>query len=409
MKEKFFWIFFLVVSNIINLISCRCCNECIFQFKENNWYNVKLFDEPKNSNYTGFCASTFNEYGTCCDQHDVTQYSKNWLKSIKQRVKASVEFLPKFKNSIQNLDKISTYIKKNENAILKSKALTKKELDDFKLEIKNYAEGVHDLSSREEKLKGDLEKCYGKLIDLRAGAVCLRCSGKSSHFYNKILNKLIISKQACRPVIKSCLSIFSYFAEVTTFYRRMSQIRKSAKGSLRPGTRASGLLSKDLSLLRVCGSNLKACTSKEELYVNVCKLIGLAELTPDIEGEVETFMDGFEAVNLITLGKSPGGRRMLASSGGGSGDVKNGKDKKKNKEKKEVEKRPRNLLIGYVLPSNDGADFEKRFNASVEVVTDFGVLTAIKIKGEMSGGRLGLMAVLGIVFWGIFEFDFIRI
>lgn len=375
-----------MILSIVGLVNMLCCNECIFQFKENNWYNVRVYDQPKNSNFTGFCAKSFNNYGTCCDQHDATQYAKNWLKSVKQRVKASTDMLDKFRFAIENLDKVKEYIKKNEKKILKSKAISKKELDDFKIEINGYSQGVHDFGFREKFLKDDLSVCYEKLIELRAGAVCLRCSGKGSQYYDKKLNRLKISKQTCRPIISSCVRIFSYFAEVTTFFKRMAQLRKSENGTLRQGTRASGLLSKDLSLLRVCASDLKACTSEEDLYIGVCKLIGLAELTPNIEGEVETFLDGFEAINLLALGKKIGSRRILssASSSSSSSSSSPGSSSSSSSSSSKGTKKDRNLIIGFVLPVSEGADFEKQFNATINPIGDFNNPIAFKLEKHKS-------------------------
>lgn len=390
-----------IIFTMQNMVKSLCCEECIFQFKENNWYNVKVYDQPKNSNFTGFCSKPFNNYGTCCDQHDATQYAKNWLKSVKQRVKASTEMLDKFRFAIENLGNVKNYVKKNEEKILKSKAISKKELEDFKIEIEGYTSGVHDFGFREKYLKEDLSGCYEKLIELRAGAVCLRCSGKGSQYYDKATNRLKISKQTCRPIVSSCVRIFSYFAEVTTFFRRVAQLRKSENGTLRQGTRASGLLSKDLNLLRVCASDLKSCTAKEDLYIGVCKLIGLGELTPNIEGEVETFLDGFEAVNLLALGKKIGSRRLLSSgtssassSSPSSSTSSSSSPTSSSGGKSHHSKNDRNLIIGFVLPVNEGADFEKQFNATINPIGDFNNPIAFKLGKEKSRALLTIHVYL---------------
>jgi len=386
----------ILVSLLIAISRQACCKECIAQMKENSWYNVKTFDEPKKSNYTGFCKVAFNKEGTCCDQKDAAQYAVNWLKSVKQRVNATKAAMYKFRNSLEYVDKIQAYIKKNKKAILKAKKIIKKkELEDFGKELENYSKGVHNFAEREVALNDNLERCYSTLITYRANSICMRCSGKASEFYDKKKKKLKILKDVCKPLIKQCARVFTYFAEVTTFYHRMAQLRKAAKGVVTETAKAKGLLSTDLNALRICADDPDACLKNEALMYRNCKLVGLAELSPDVEGEVWTIEDGYKAVTQLALGKKINKLRRFIRLLGKSSSKKSSSKSSGSGKKKKV----KGIKYGFITPIGSGADIIHDFNSSCTVFGDFDERRAIQLPQDASfAGKTSILSIMILVF-----------
>ena len=66
-----------------------------------------------------------------------------------------------------------------------------------------------------------MEKCLYSLTEARANAACLRCSGQFSTFHDPDKNAILASKETCSQIMSNCTHVFSFNAEVNTFYRRM--------------------------------------------------------------------------------------------------------------------------------------------------------------------------------------------
>lgn len=121
----------VTLCSLIALSQQQCCEECLKPLRENEFYNIKTFADPFKSNFTGFCQDSFTREGTCCDQNDASQYTKNWLRNIKIKVNSTLGVLEKFDLGVEFVHELKKYTTSKKDAILKSKAITKEELEDF--------------------------------------------------------------------------------------------------------------------------------------------------------------------------------------------------------------------------------------------------------------------------------------
>jgi hypothetical protein len=103
--------------------------------------------------------------------------------------------MPIFKSSLEYIDVVKAYAAKNKNSI--EKVMSAKEFDDFNLQLNNYIEGIHFFADREEAYNATLEECYKNLYEMRANAVCLRCSGNFGDWYDAKKNYIVTSANTC--------------------------------------------------------------------------------------------------------------------------------------------------------------------------------------------------------------------
>ena len=379
------FIYILTLLNLVNNAKPEsCCKQCLTQLKDNPWYTVKTFQAPKKANYTGFCGKSFTKLGSCCNQQDAVQYTRNWLRSVKQRTNITLNITSKFRSSLEFLDHIDKYLSTHKAQLTSSKAskiLKPKELEDFKLQLKNYIESIHDFKEKENRYIKAVPGCFKRLTTLRANAVCLLCSGTAQKYLEAKYGRLKVQKRVCRPLIKDCIRVFAYQAEAVTFFHRMAQIRRIAGGALTTGTRAKGMLLKDLNMFRVCASDPEGCIKRKDLLYHNCKAVALGEVNPEVEGEFDTYNDGYRAVLQLAMGKDIGkGRRRALGS-----DATAGVGKASNQALKE--------FYAFLLPDNKGADISYEFNSTAVVVGNFSKREAVVIGGGQSP------LVLGLFFW----------
>lgn len=172
-----------------------------------------------------------------------------------------------------------------------------------------YEGGFLNFNKKRELLKSSLAPCYRTLLSFRADSMCLRCSGNSKQYFDLKEFRVKVTEEVCKTILENCSTVFSYFAEATSFFRRLAQIRKAAGGSIQKNSKALGLNQKDLKQLRICGQDLQTCLDTPSIYLDICKHVGLLDLNPDLEGELSTLNDGVKGlINVMILPSS--GRRL---------------------------------------------------------------------------------------------------
>lgn len=289
-----------------------CCSECLKDLQSNSFFNVRTYTQSvKNDQYTGFCAIPFKREGACCDQADALQYTKNWLKSIKAQVNSSKILVSRFQNHLQFVKQINEYVKRNETAYIASGKITKEELDDFKNMTDFYSQGVHNFQDRVMNHNKSAEDCYKLLFVVRANSVCLRCSGFASNYWNTTTKIYNVTKDTCKAVMTVCAPYFGLTAEVTTFYRRLAQLRYADKASPTIGASSVGFMQPILDHLRVCALSPSRCNSTEQNWLNTCHNLTFHIENVDLEGDSATIEDGTLALEYIAQNITPGKTRLL--------------------------------------------------------------------------------------------------
>lgn len=301
-----FWIQLFCIAN-----SQQCCEECIADLKINNYFNIRVFKSPWISNYTGFCESTFNRNGTCCNQKDLEYYSKIWLSRIEFSLNNTVSQIIEFDSALLFLAQIKKYVYTNEKKILASKKMKKDELDDFKKSLISYHEGVHNFAFKKKALKKNLKSCHLSLNEIRMNALCMRCSSQAYKFWDKKKKRYKVNKKTCVKIISSCIEVFAFLAQITTFFKRLTQIRAAVGGKNLEGEGAKGLKVLEINLLKVCAVDPELCVTMKDIYEENCNYFTIGEMNPDIEGEVPTFKDGSRVAGMLADGKDPGKNRLL--------------------------------------------------------------------------------------------------
>lgn len=140
-------IFSLILT--LGIKSQDCCHECIEDLQVNNYFNIRVFRTPWTSNYTGFCESTFNINGTCCNQKDLEYYAETWLSRVEYSLNNTISQIIEFDSALLFLAQIKHYVLDNEK-ILDSKKMKKEELEDFKESLISYHEGVHNFGFKKK-------------------------------------------------------------------------------------------------------------------------------------------------------------------------------------------------------------------------------------------------------------------
>ena len=300
-----------LIALLISKTHQKCCPECLEDLTVNQYYNIRIYETPWKSNFTGFCKAVFNRDGTCCNIGDATKYSTIWLNRIEYEMNLTLMEISNFRSSVQFVGMIEDYIEKNEKKILASKKIEKDELEEFKEILKTYEEGSFNFNYKEKILKEKYLICHGYMTNIRKNALCMRCSGVGDKYWNKKEHRYMINNRTCRKILTKCVEVFSYLSEITTFYHRLSQLRSAAHGDNIEGELVKGMSKKTIDLIKICALDETLCLNNHDLMDLFCRQITVGERNPDIEGEVATLKDGDRVVNRIVDGLDIGKRRRI--------------------------------------------------------------------------------------------------
>lgn len=219
----------------------------------------------------------------------------------------TLEILPSFHVAIQSISEIKKFVKAKKDDILKAKTkISKEQLEDFETNVlPALSEGVFDFSAKEEKIKTQAVKCKDFLQTIRRNAMCMRCSGKGSIYWDAKDQMYLVKKSTCTQIIDNCIESFSYFSEIITFMKRLSQIRVALKGEDIRTAHSKGMFRKDINFLKACELDVESCKETKEIYEKVCSFVTLAHSNADLEGDQPTIIDGELTAVRINAGKDP--------------------------------------------------------------------------------------------------------
>lgn len=279
----------------------------MFPFVHSELPKVTLYKSDWKSTYTGFCRNVFNRDGSCCDPESLEAYSNAWVKRLDVKLDQTLEILPSFRVAIQSISEIRKFVKAKKDDILKAKAkISEEQLKDFEENIlPALSEGLFDFAGKETRMRVVAVKCKDYLQTLRKNAICMRCSGKGSLFWDAKDQKYLVKKSTCFGIIDNCIESFSYFSEVTTFMKRLSQIRVALKGEDIRTAHSKGMLRKDINFIKACELDLDYCKETKAIYEKVCSFVTLAHSNADLEGDQPTMIDGELTAIRINAGKDP--------------------------------------------------------------------------------------------------------
>lgn len=284
-----------------------CCLECMYPLVHSEFAKVKIFHTPWSSNFTGFCKNVFNRDGSCCDTESLKDYSDEWIDSIEDKMNKTLTALPNFRTALTSAAELRKFMKAKKKDILKAKKIiSKAQYEDFEKHVLTaLSEGVFMFYRKEEKVQLSAKQCFATLANLRKNALCMRCSGKASQFWDSKKKNYLVKKSTCHNVIDSCVEPFAYFSEAMTFMRRLGQFREALKGEDVRTTQAKGMLRADYNFFKACSLDKEYCKGNKKMYEKVCSFVTLGEVNPDIEGERATLVDGELVARRISLGLDP--------------------------------------------------------------------------------------------------------
>ena len=295
-----------IISILPNSSKTECCKDCIKTIKQSAYGHVTTLTNPEHQkNITGFCGKIFEREGHCCEPGELWEYAQKWLGTMKHQINRTRFMIEQFKGSVQFIEILKKFIKKNDKKLKKAKFWKKGEYKDFKQQLDDYTDGIFDFNFLEKKLKGSIEDCYSVVFTLRSNGLCMRCSGSASGFWDKKKKFYKVKKDNCKVLIEQCYSVFSYMVEINTYYKRLALLKKFAKGKVENEKKVRGFMHKDLNKFRRCGINPKNCDVLE-----MCKHFSLHDTNPDLEGDVFILKAGIDAQLKIVKGISPK-RRVL--------------------------------------------------------------------------------------------------
>ena len=159
-------------------------------------------------------------------------------------MRLTLESLPNFRTALTGLSQLRIWMKEKKDEILKAEdKISKEQFEDFEENIlPSLNQGVFSFYNKEVKLKDSSKRCFDSLANIRENALCMRCSGKASQFWDSAKQKYLVKRSTCFDIIDSCIDYFAYFSEVMTFMRRLGQFREALHGNDIRTTYAKGML-----------------------------------------------------------------------------------------------------------------------------------------------------------------------
>lgn len=266
------------------------------------------------------CGSKWNATdGTCCDSQKLTEY---WTA-------LQAEF-DGFKNNVKtemakvNLSQLKTLVS-TVKAMVSTNALQNQFIGGMNPQQKSQMVEILGLADESLPVVADLnssiDSCYQTLVDFRKEALCHRCSGKASEWWDATSASYLVNQKSCNLLIDKCSKVFALTnaASAMTF-----QVRSLLLGMF---PKSSGALNEDSTLkfsnaisieeakkIISCSSNSDTCLNDETKRNDVCKKFTINLSNEELEGDYRTLQDGakiMETNGAFLSGISSPGRRLL--------------------------------------------------------------------------------------------------
>lgn len=169
-------------------------------FRSNGIYDRLVHEGKLKGNFfpmstsSNTCGGLWIKEMTCCDQASATQWVQNDGSTIDS-------LISKFTTAYSELKRVV------ESMISKGKSDKKSPLNFLSnLDLTFLQNLLKDTQIK--KMQDSLNKCWGKMKQMRAASMCYACSGHSSkYFYN--YHRLAVSLEQCEDIAKECKVYFS--------------------------------------------------------------------------------------------------------------------------------------------------------------------------------------------------------
>lgn len=402
---KNFTILFLTLTLVFAPTYQECCQACISKLTAD--VNKQATDSaalPVVKTYkvaskhaddvdvNGFCGKIFEKHGTCCNQADLKKRADAWTDRLKTRGEKIVKGFDKMDEIVGFIGTFESWITTNVNDIVeaaagserilqnetitspftdsnlgpvgtgKPKHLIKKptadELEDIKAKfakIKGGDKGKR--TTREKNAKSGLEDCHKELMKMRKSALCMRCSGVASDYYNSATKSYKIKEDACSPLLEKCSVVFSAIAEANTIYTNLAILKKAKGGEVSADAEADVVSEEQLGKWLECGDDIEACLKDKAKVNDLCKEISLSIDNQALEGNLATASEGIATGVNLGENKEPG--TTIATNFFGMRRLLNSKYIKRTLDDTAAVE---DDGYGYAEPTSDGADLQSDFS-----------------------------------------------
>lgn len=170
-------------------------------------------------------------------------------------------------------------------------------------------------------LNSTIDSCYQTLVDFRKEALCHRCSGKASEWWDAGSQSYLVNQASCNLLVEKCTKVFALTnaASAMTFQMRsllIGMFPNSAQAlNANEALKFTNAISvEEAKQIISCSSNPDTCLIDNEKRNNVCRKFTINLTNEELEGDYKTLEDGariLETNGAFLTGISAPGNRLL--------------------------------------------------------------------------------------------------
>ena len=329
-----FSIIITVFIAINEAVTQDCCTKCAKNLTLNPFQNVGLYKEPIKTkelfNEWSVCGQVFQTRGSCCNQAELHEYSRFWTEDLRKHYTLMFLKSERYKIHIKKWKIFTDFIKANKDSFI-ARIESTPDLEpasfDKNIFLNQWVPILEhfgkfkdsDIIRHEELARADSLSCFTRFMDLRLNALCLRCSPGSNAFYVDATTSYKIDQKACLRIASKCVPVFTYMANMTTFYDIMWRIKKYHLGEWDKRLGTKGFTLDQLKMMgRImqnyqvyqdeAGFQFKSGEEQTDDLLTFCKFFSLSQINQNLEG-FETLWDVGIAIaeSMIKDGSVPTG------------------------------------------------------------------------------------------------------
>ena len=288
----------LIISLLVASSMQACCSDCTAAIAAGVVGSV--LNQASNTMPASdhICASKWNATdGTCCDAEKLTEY---WTT-------LSTEF-ETFKNKIKtemakvNMSQLKTLVS-TVKTMVNFNALSNKfigAMNSNQISQMNEILGLADESLPVvADLNSSIDSCHQTLVDFRKEALCYRCSGKASEWWDAASGSYLVNQKSCNLLIDKCSKVFALTnaASAITFQLRNLLIGMFPNSADNLNSNAALKFSNAISIAEAkkiisCSNGSDACLNDDSKRNDVCKKFTINLSNEELEGDYKTLEDG---------------------------------------------------------------------------------------------------------------------
>jgi len=419
LKMKRTIIYLLISLLFLGSTYQACCEACVSKLTvDTNMHSTDSTALPIVRTYTvssknaedvdpkGFCGEVFEKHGTCCNQQDLKKRADAWSNRLKHRSEKIVKGFEKMDKLVDNIGKIKNWSNKHKDKItapetrilnkdssnnestqnesshnesshnestLGPKGKGKKKhkiekpnsasLTTLEKHLENIEKGdKKKRSKREENAKKENNECHKELMKMRKSALCMRCSGVASDYFEIETGSYKVDEKVCSIIIEKCATVFAAIAEANSLYTNLAILKKAIGGAVSDDAESDVLEVEKLGKWQNCSDDKKACLGDMARVKELCAQVSLSSDNQALEGNLSTASEGIETGEAIETDGEPAtsvatdffsGKRLLTT-------------KSQTKIHRILETADDGY--GYAIASTTGANLITDFNSGTEII-----------------------------------------